>query len=143
MQLLPQAGGGVFEDLSPNSILIAAIGGAGLWLAQRLAGKAAVQAALNSGFDVLYKRQEATIKMLEGVIREERTRHAEAVSAMRQEQQELRDHVADLTEGMENMAAEMAKRGIALPRLPQRFHESGAPPLIAAILEQGGRDEDH
>jgi cell division protein FtsB len=135
------SGGGELDSLNPNHIIVAVLGALGLWLAQRLAGKAAVQTALNQGFDVLYKRQAAVIDELRATIREERIQHAAEIETMRRGQQELRDHVADLTEGMEAMASEMAKRGVTLPRLPVRFHEEGAPPLIAAILEQSARDE--
>lgn len=82
----------------------AAIGAAGLWLANRLVGKAAVQSALNAGFrDLLEAHQRQNTALVE-TLRRERIEH-------NTERLELLGEIRNLNQTIRSLRTYLAKHG--------------------------------
>lgn len=84
----------------------AVIGAFGLWLANRLLGKAAFQQAMNAGFQVLMERAEAL--------------HAEERRSWHEERLSLRGQILNLTQTIASQNAALRRAGIA--GLPEVAH---------------------
>lgn len=106
----------------------AALGAAGLWLANRLMGKAAFQKAISEGFQALTHE-----------LQEERDNYRRMLDAERLawqgERAQLRGDVINLTQAIESLKALLRRNGIEVPILPH-IAEPGA-----VILEAAPPDE--
>lgn len=128
MRALAMAGDVGHVDPAQTGILAAgltlagaALGAFGLWLANRMLGKAAFQTAINAGFkDLTDQLQEERKSMFA-----ERT--AERL-AWASERAQLRGEIINLTQAVESLKALLRRRGIDVP-------EMHAPPVDLIILE--------
>lgn len=86
----------------------AAIGSFGLWLANRMLGKAAVQTAINTGFkellDQIQKERER-----------ERLAHASEIVRLEGANAQLRGEVINLTQALESLKAFLRRKGLDVP----------------------------
>ncbi len=89
----------------------AVVTGLGLWLANRLLGKAAFQGAINSGFSTLVEQ-----------IQEERAlalkQYNDDKLLWAAERAQLRGDILNLTQAVESLKALLRRRGIEIPDLP-------------------------
>lgn len=88
----------------------AALGAFGLWLANRLLGKAAIQAALNASFKEFTDQlqEERTVLLAE--------RTAERL-AWASERAQLRGEVINLTQAIESLKSLLRRNGIDVPEI--------------------------
>jgi len=86
----------------------ALLGAVGLWLANRLLGKAAFQTAINDGFSKLTDQ-----------LQEERDRYGRALDAERlswaAERATLRGEIRNLMQSIESLKAALRRAGVAIP----------------------------
>jgi hypothetical protein len=87
-------------------VATAALGALGLWLAQRLLGKAAFQQALTSGFQTLMERAEAL--------------HAEERAAWHGERLQLRGEIVNLKQVVATLTDTLRRNGMT--GLPEAEH---------------------
>jgi hypothetical protein len=80
------------------SVIAAAFGAAGVWLAQRVMGKAAFQTAINSGFSTLLEQVQADRRELKAELAMQRHECAMELNQLRGELNNSRQIVASLTE---------------------------------------------
>lgn len=80
------------------------VGACGLWLANRLLGKAAFQTAINDGFSRLVNE-----------LQEERERERVAWAA---ERAQLRGEIINLTQAVESLKSHLRRSGLAIPEGP-------------------------
>jgi hypothetical protein len=113
------ADGGGLGDVSPGflaglfTVVGAAIGGVALWLAQRLAGKAAWQNAMTTHWDAITKRMDAM--------------HAEERAAWQTEKLQLRGEIVNLKMAVAGLTARLQSDGAITDVRPERY---GHDPLI-------------
>jgi hypothetical protein len=101
----------------------ATVGGFGLWLANRLLGKAAVQSSLNASFkDFTDQLQEERKEMVA-----ERTAERLAWAA---ERAQLRGEIINLTQAVESLKAHLRRAGLAIP-------EDHSPPTGQMLILKG------
>jgi hypothetical protein len=105
--------GGITPDAhGPLAALVgfagATLGAFGLWLANRMLGKAAFQTAINSGF-----------KELTDQLQEERKAYRDQLDAERLawagERAQLRGEIINLTQAIESLKSLLRRNGIAVP----------------------------
>lgn len=134
------AGDGGIDPATQTSLLgwlggalTAVLGAVGLWLANRLAGKAAVQMAINDGFKALTAElQEERAKLLEEC---KALRHelATAKAAWEIREADLKGDIRNLTQVVESLKSELRRHGIPIPAAPITGNE---PRPGATILEE-------
>lgn len=110
------------EDVS-DAILAtvgAATGALGLWLANRLLGKAAFQTAINHGFKELTDQLQEERRQLMGELSAERI----ASSA---ERSQLRGEVSELRQVIESLKSLLRHHGI---EIPENLHKAGPEAVI-------------
>ena len=91
-----------------SAIVSAVLGAMGLWLANRVMGKAAFQTAINQGFEALTNQLQEERKQLLAEIEMGRARG-------RAERAELADKIADLVRTVEGLKALLRAHGIDIP----------------------------
>lgn len=114
------------HDLEPSWVagisaaVTAMLGAAGLWLANRLMGKAAFQTAINNGFKALLDEVQEDRAELRRTLEKER---AEAAV----ERAQLRGEIRGLTQVIESLKVQLRTHGIPIPeaRKPSP-HEAAA-----------------
>ena len=88
----------------------AALGAFGLWLANRMLGKAAFQTAINSGFaaltDQLQEERASTLRQLQ----DERI-------AWSAERAQMRGEIINLTQAVESLKALLRRNGLDIPEV--------------------------
>lgn len=90
------------------AVVSATLGAFGLWLANRMLGKAAFQTAINSGFDKLTDQlQEERAALL-------KERNEERV-AWAAERAQLRGEIINLTQAVESLKAYLRRNGLDIP----------------------------
>ncbi len=100
----PPPSSGLLNWLNAHvEIWIALIGGGALWLGNRLTGKAAMQTAVNEGFQ----------KLLEQI----NTAHAEERAVWEVEQTRLNQNMKELTTAVQALVTTLRDHGIPLPPL--------------------------
>jgi hypothetical protein len=128
MRVLAVAGDvGGFDPAHPSvltafaGLLGAALGAVGLWLANRLLGKAAFQTAINDGFAKLTQAQERANETLEERLVAERV-------AWAAERATFQGEIRNLVQAVESLKAELRRHGIPIPeaRISGREAEPGA-----------------
>lgn len=90
------------------TIVGALIGGFCLWLANRMMGKAAFQAAINTGFASLLAEVNRDRAELRATIERERVETAT-------ERAHLRGEISNLMQSIDSLHAELRRHGIAIP----------------------------
>ena len=95
-----------------SAIVSAVLGAMGLWLANRVVGKAAFQTAINQGFEALTNQ-----------LQEERKQLLAEIEMGRAERAELADKIADLVRTVESLKALLRAHGIDVPddHLPEEI----------------------
>lgn len=116
--------------LVQGGAITAAIGAVGLWLANRMAGKAAVQAALNQGFEKLYTELHAQL------VEERKQRNADRIRYEATTSQ-LQGEINNLTQALESLKHELRRHNIPIPLL-----RSPPPASGFIVLEQEALDDD-
>lgn len=106
-------------------VVSAALGAFGLWLANRMLGKAAFQTAINSGFQALTDQLQEERKEMQARWDLERINWA-ATEA------QLRGEIINLTQAIESLKAYLRRKGLDVP-------EAHAPAADFIMLE--GRKE--
>lgn len=97
------------DNLDPvGTALAAAIGAAGLWVANRLLGKAAFQQAINDGFAKLLKVQQEENAQLREEMSAREVIHARQIAS-------LRGHIMNLTQALQSRDAILRRSGIPIP----------------------------
>lgn len=109
-----------------TGVASAVFGALGLWLANRLMGKAAFQTAINQGFDELTNQLQEERKQLLAEIELGRARG-------RAERAELADKIADLVRTVEGLKALLRAHGIDIP------DSHGPADIEAMVLGQEAR----
>lgn len=89
-------------------VATAALGAFGLWLAQRMLGKAAFQTAINSGFEKLTDQLQEERAAMREEMTQERVKSA-AVEA------QLRGEIINLTQVIEGLKNILRENGIPVP----------------------------
>lgn len=111
-----------------GAVVAAALGAAGLWLANRLVGKAAIQAQLNIQFkDFTDQLQEERTEMKKAWDAE-RTMWREEKVAWAGERAQLRGEIINLTQAIESLKSYLRRNGLDVP-------EAHTPPTDFIILE--------
>ena len=108
------------------SIASAVLGALGLWLANRVMGKAAFQTAINQGFEALTNQLQEERKQLLAEIELGRARGCA-------ERAELADKIADLVRTVEGLKALLRAHGIDVP------DTHGPEEIAAMVLSQEAR----
>ncbi len=94
---IPTVQGPGMENLDPFWTAVgAAIGAVGLWVANRLLGKAAFQTAINDGFAKLTQGLQEERDMYRDQLARERVEHARAEAELRGEIRNLRQTIESL-----------------------------------------------
>lgn len=130
-------------DVSPGlwAPVGAAVGAAGLWLANRLVGKAAVQSALNSGFQTLFTELQEERALLVATLKEERIQSDKDRVAAATERSELRGEIRNLMQTVESLKSLLRRHGVSIPdNDTQRTVRN--PPDQMTVLRQEGPDND-
>ena len=91
-----------------SAVVSAVLGAMGLWLANRVMGKAAFQTAINQGFEALTNQLQEERSQLLAEIEMGRARG-------RAERAELADKIADLVRTVEGLKALLRAHGIDIP----------------------------
>ncbi len=86
----------------------AALGAVGLWLANRLLGKAAFQTAINDGFAKLLQAQQSESESLRGELEAARVSWAAQRATFEGE-------IRNLVQAVESLKAELRRHGIPIP----------------------------
>lgn len=108
----------------------AILGGCGLWLANRLMGKAAFQTAINNGFKgLLDELQEDRKRLLETLDAERKAFANERLHAAGEAAQ-LRGDILNLTQVIESLKAQLRLHGIPIPESRKPSPEQIAAGLI-------------
>ena len=99
-----------------SAVVSAVLGALGLWLANRVMGKAAFQTAINQGFEALTNQLQEERSQLLAEIENGRARG-------RAERAELTDKIADLVRTVEGLKALLRAHGIDVPddHLPEEI----------------------
>ncbi len=117
----------------------AALGAFGLWLANRMLGKAAFQTAINSGFKDLVDQLQEERKASQDIIHSMRQEwDAERITTAA-ERAQLRGEIINLTQTVESLKSWFRTQGIPVPR--SKAHELITPEHVMVELKQDGRDE--
>lgn len=101
-------------DLEPtwvaaiSAACTAVLGAIGLWLANRLMGKAAFQQAINAGFKALLDEVQADRTALRSELDAERVRSSA-------ERAQLRGEIINLTQTVESLKALLRSHGVPIP----------------------------
>ena len=103
-----------------SAVVSAVLGALGLWLANRIMGKAAFQTAINQGFEALTNQLQEERSQLLAEIENGRARG-------RAERAELADKIADLVRTVEGLKALLRAHGIDVP-------DTHGPEEIAAMV---------
>lgn len=93
-----------------SAALGAALGAFGLWLANRMMGKAAFQTAINQGFQALTDQLQEERTALNRMIMDERI-------AWEAERAQLRGEIINLTQTVESLKHLLERHGIPIPGL--------------------------
>lgn len=135
------ADGGFDVSLGIWAPVGAAVGAAGLWLANRLVGKAAVQSALNSGFQTLFTELQEERALLVSTLKEERVQSDKDRVAAAAERSELRGEIRNLMQTVESLKSLLRRNGVQIPdNDTQRTVRN--PPDQMTVLKQEGHDND-
>jgi cation transport regulator ChaB len=102
-------------------LVSAGLGAFGLWLANRMLGKAAFQTAINAGFKDLTDQLQEERKDLQSRWDAERV-------AWAAERAQLRGEIINLTQAVESLKSLLRRRGIDVP-------ETHSPPTDFLILD--------
>lgn len=101
-----------------GAIVAAALHQLGLWLASRLAGKAAVQEAINKGFAELMEARDRENAELRGdnarlrqLLLDRDILHGRQIA-------QLRGHIMNLTQALQSRDATLRRQGIQIPEAP-------------------------
>lgn len=109
-----------------SAVVSAVLGALGLWLANRIMGKAAFQTAINQGFEALTNQLQEERSQLLVEIENGRARG-------RAERAELADKIADLVRTVEGLKALLRAHGIDVP------DTHGPEEIAAMVLSQEAR----
>lgn len=101
----------------------AALGAFGLWLANRMLGKAAFQTAINAGFQALTDQLQEERVALRKTLEEERL-------AWASERAQFRGEILNLTQALDSLKRLLVRHGIDVPVLPP------SPAVPMTILEK-------
>lgn len=117
------------------------MGAAGLWLANRLVGKAAVQSALNTGFKSLMEEMRAQNAMLVADLERERKENNAERVAWASERATMRGELRNLMQTVESLKALLRRNGV---QIPDNDHPRTVddPPAPVTVLRQEGPGND-
>lgn len=135
-----------------GGVFTAGVGALGLWLANRLMGKAAFQQAINNGFkDLLDKvnadRDRLTTELHQEKVEAERERHrlaavlADKEIAAAAERAQLRGEIINLTQVVESLKALLRANGIPVPQSKVKGPVASMIVMGDEVFKQGGDDE--
>jgi hypothetical protein len=97
--------------ITPIATAFGAVAGAcGLWVANRMMGKAAFQTAINSGFEKLTDQLQEERKALTDQLDAERL-------AWSSERAQLRGDIINLTQAVESLKAYLRRNGLDIPEV--------------------------
>ena len=121
-----------------SGLATATIGAAGLWLAQRVLGKAAFQTAINDGFAKLTADLQEERDQLKRELAAEHERIQAERVAWAVERTSMLGEIRNLKQAVQSLKALLRKHGVSIPGEP----EVEVDPLAAVItLPAGEADE--
>jgi len=93
----------------------AAVGAVGLWLANRVLGKAAFQEAINQGFSSLLKAVQEERNSLEKEVEKLRLDLANKEKQHQSDREEMRGEIRQLKQMIQSLEAHITRNGLELP----------------------------